>query len=124
MWKLVNGRLEHSTDETRVYFRTSISRSIMKKLEIMARENNTHINYLLESGIKNLVRQSFIQYDKSLRPKDRIQYNTSYDEKLLKDIRSFAKTNNIFINDALECSVKYIDVESIKRADYRYRIEE
>lgn len=123
MWKLVDGRLVDTTDISRVKFRTNISRRIIKKLKITASENNTHINYLLETGLKEVLTLGAITFDKKSRPKDRIQYKTTYDRELLENIREFSLNNNLFINDVIEYSVEYIDVENSKKSGYGHRVE-
>jgi len=123
MWKLVDGKLIHTTDTSRVKFRTNISRSILKSLKILAKENHTHINYLLETGLKEVLTLGAITFDKKARPKDRIQYKTTYDRELLESIREFSIKNNLFVNDVIEYSVRLIDVENSKKIYYKHRVE-
>ena len=49
MWKKVNGRLIEVTDESRVKFRTNISKGILDQLQTLALEHDTRVNYLLET---------------------------------------------------------------------------
>ena len=123
MFKRVNGRLIHLTDPSRVKFRTNISKSILEELTDLAKRHDTHINYLLETGLDTVLCDGIIAYNKALRPKDRIQYKTSYDKDLLRRTREFAKDNGLCANDVIEYSVSYIDVELAKSRDYRSRIE-
>lgn len=123
MWKNINGRLIHSTDETREKFRTSISKELLIELEHLAEEHDTYINYLLETGIQKVLKADFIQYDKSLRPKDRVHYRTTYDKELLKKLKQFAADHKLFINDVIEYSVNYINPEQARKKEYRSRIE-
>jgi small nuclear ribonucleoprotein (snRNP)-like protein len=123
MWKLVNGRLIHTTDESRVKFRTNISESLLESLKEIAQKNNTHVNYLLESGLKTVLVEGAISFNKETRPKDRIQYKTTYDSELLASVKEFAKQHNLFINDVIEYSVKFIDSETVKKNGHRYRVE-
>lgn len=124
MWKLVNGRLEQTIDTSRIEFRTTISKALIDELSETAKRNNTHINYLLESGFINLIsKEDTISYDKKLRPKDRKHYKTTYDKELFEEIKIIADNNNLFINDVIEYSTKYIEVENSKNKNYRYRIE-
>jgi hypothetical protein len=123
MWKKTNGRLLSVTDPTRIKFRTTISKSLLEQLDALAKENDTHINYLIENGLQEVLSQSFITFNKELRPKDRIQYKTTYDKNLLENVRQFAKEHNLFINDVIEYSVKYINLESVKNSTYRNRVE-
>ncbi|GIN70330.1 hypothetical protein J14TS2_08050 [Bacillus sp. J14TS2] len=106
-WKLVNGKLLH-TNSSRTSFRTTISRSLLEHLKQMAKEQNTQVNYLLENAIKKLLKQKEIIIYKELRPKDRIQYKTTYDQELLMKVKALAKENKLFINDVIEYSVRFI----------------
>lgn len=123
MWRLVNGKMIQTTDETRVKFRTNISREILQQLDELADEYNTYSNYLLENGLKHLITQEVITYDKNLRPKDRVQYKTTYDQELLETVKLKAKELNLFINDLIEHSVDYIDYEDLKTKDHKNRVE-
>ncbi|WP_144462377.1 rRNA methyltransferase [Siminovitchia fortis] len=123
MWKLVDGKLVQTTDKTRVKFRTTISKSILEELESLAKEHHTHMNYLLETGLKRVLLSGVISFNKKSRPKDRIHYKTTYDKDLLQAVKEFAKENQLFINDVIEYSVKYIDFENVKNASYKHRIE-
>lgn len=123
MWKLVNGRLIQSKDTTRVEFRTNISKAVLNSLKKMADEHNSHVNYLLESGLKHVLAEDVIVFNKENRPKDRVQYKTTYDQELLEAVKEFAKKNHVFINDVIEYSVQFIEVTDSKNANYRYRVE-
>jgi len=123
MWKLINGRLQHTTDTSRIKFRTNISQSILESLKDKATDNKTHVNYLIESGLKKVLTDDFITFNKDLRPKDRVQYKTTYDKELLNEVKEFAKTHDLFINDVIEYSVQFIDLEHTKNLNYRYRVE-
>ncbi|GAA0314892.1 hypothetical protein GCM10008967_01750 [Bacillus carboniphilus] len=123
MWKLVNGKLVHSKDDTRIKFRTNISKSLLDNLTEIAEQNYTHVNYLLESGLKRVLSQGVITFNKATRPKDRVQYKTTYDKDLLESVKEFAKEHNLFINDVIEYSAQYIDIERCKTTDYKNRVE-
>ncbi len=123
MWKNINGRLVQSTDTSRIKFRTNISKSLLTKLEEIAKDNNTHVNYLLESGLENLLIHDAIEFDKKTRPKDRVQYKTTYNKELLDAVKKFAKDHHVFINDVIEYSVKFINLDNVKESNYRFRIE-
>lgn len=123
MWKLVNGRLIQTTDLTRVKFRTNISKAILEHLNTIAIENETHINYLIESGLQSVLAQGVISFNKESRPKDRIQYKTTYDKELLDTVKEFAKSHDLFINDVIEYSTEFIELENIKDRSYKHRVE-
>lgn len=123
MWKLVDGRLIHTTDESRVKFRTNISKSILDHLQTLAIEHDTYPNYLLETGLRNVLSQGVITFNKKLRPKDRVQYKTTYDKELIAAVKEFANQHDLFFNDVIEYSVNYIDIKSSKHKDHKHRIE-
>jgi len=123
MWKLVDGRLIQTKDESRAKFRTNISKVVLESLRAMATENGTHVNYLLENGLRKVLSEGIITFNKESRPKDRIQYKTTYDEELLESVKKFAKAHELFINDVIEYSVQFIDVETVKDENYRFRVE-
>ncbi len=110
MWKFENGKLIHSTTSLRKSFRTNISKSLLESLRVIANEKNTHINYLLESGMKRVLKQEIISFNKFKRPKDRIQYKSTYDDILLEEVKLFAKKNKLYINDVIEYSAQFIDI--------------
>ena len=68
------------------------------------------VNYLIENGLQTVLALEVITYNKDSRPKDRIQYKTTYDKKLLDLVKEFAKRHHLFINDVIEYSVKYINI--------------
>ncbi len=123
MWVNDNGMLRQTSDETRVKFRTSISKEILDQLKQLADQNGTFVNYLLEDGMKVVLQQNAITFNKDTRPKDRIQYKTTYDKQLLESVRAFASNHKLYINDVIEYGVQFIDAERAKAGQYRYRIE-
>ncbi|MDC3416218.1 rRNA methyltransferase [Aquibacillus salsiterrae] len=123
MWKLVHGKLVQTTDHSRVKFRTNISKAILDQLHDIAQENDTYVNYLLETGLEHVLAADVITFNKQLRPKDRIQYKTTYDKELLEEVKNFAAKNNLFINDVIEFSVDYIDIKKSKDRSYKNRTE-
>lgn len=123
MWKNIDGKLVNITDEKRVKFRTNISKKILTKLRKIAEENNTYPNYLLETGLKETLTLHTITIDKKKRPKDRVQYKTTYDRDLLEKVRTFAVKNNVYVNDVIEYSVRFISIEESKKQSHKHRIE-
>lgn len=123
MWKKVNGRLIPTTDVSRVKFRTNVSKSIIDELSVLADEYDTHVNYLIENGLRAVLSQGVITFNKDSRPIDRVQYKTTYDKVLLDNVKEFAKIHQLYINDVIEYSVKFIDFENVKDRDYRNRVE-
>ena len=111
MWDRQDDKLIHRITSSRKSFRTTISKSLVESLKVIANEKNTRINYLLESGMEKVLKQEIISFNKFKSPKDRIQYKTTYDNKLLVEVKLFAKINKLYINDVIEYSVQFIEVE-------------
>ena len=74
MWKNANGELIQVTDTSRVKFRTNISSAVLVRLKRIADEHDTYMNYLLETGLQNLLADGFISYNKKLV--QRIEFST------------------------------------------------
>lgn len=123
MWKIHNGKLIQTTDESRIRYKTRMSAAIINSLKQLAEKYDTHIGYLLENGYSNLIESGTIIYDKKNRPKDRIEFRTTCDKELLDSLKEFAKDNSLNLNDVIEASVAYINYEDVKHANWRYRVE-
>lgn len=123
MFKKVGDYIVPQTDPSRIKFRTNISKAILDQLYQLALEHYTHVNYLLENGLTNVLKSGIITFDKKARPKDRVQFKTSYDKDLLDAVKKVAKDHQLNINDVIEYSVHFIDLQNIKEKNYRYRIE-
>ncbi|QHE52346.1 rRNA methyltransferase [Pontibacillus sp. HMF3514] len=123
MWKSINGQLIHTTDISRVKFRTNLSKSIIEHLKDISNDNDTYVNYLIETGLEEVLSHGIINFSKESRPKDRVQYKTTYDKELLEEVKQFAKKHNLGANDVIEYSVQFIDIEKSKKRDYQHRIE-
>lgn len=96
----------------------------------MAEENNTHINYIIENGLENFLSsypsEKVIKEIKETRwnaKKDRKQYGSTYDGNIIRNLRLFAKTNNLYLNDIIEYSIDYVDIYKVKLKEYKNRIE-
>ncbi|GIO22677.1 hypothetical protein J11TS1_12580 [Oceanobacillus sp. J11TS1] len=108
-WKRKDGKLIHINSGSRIPFRTNISRRTLDSLKIIAKERKMYLNHLIEIGLKNLLAKSEISFNRQIRPDDRVQFKTTYDEELLTNIKRLAQQNNLFINDVIEHSIHFID---------------
>ena len=123
MWKLVNGRLIQTFDDTRARYKTRISKALLTNLKQLANEYDTHVGYLLENGFERLLKENYIKFDKKQRPKDRVEFRTTCNEETLEKLKIFAKENELNLNDVIEASSTLINVEEVKASNWRYRIE-
>lgn len=106
MYQVIEGKLVKLNESEKIKFRTNISKALLIQLEELAKEQNTHKNYLIEFALKKVLEQNEINYNKKERPKDRIQYKTTYNKKLLEATKTFAKNHGLFINDVIEYCVQ------------------
>ncbi|AWE07503.1 rRNA methyltransferase [Lysinibacillus sp. 2017] len=123
MWKIVNGKLIQTTDDTRIRYKTRISAAMVEQLKVLAAENDTFIGYLLENGYSKLLQNATITYNKKTRPKDRIEFRTTCDKELLQAMKDFAEQHHLNLNDCIEVSISFINAEEVKNASWRYRVE-
>ena len=86
---------------TRISFRTNVSKSLLESLKGLASKNNTHVNHLIENGLKNLFLQTDIKLNKIIKPTDRVQYKTTYDKQILDDLKVAAKHHRVDMNDLI-----------------------
>lgn len=123
MWKLSNGRLIQTTDDSRIRYKTRISAAMVEQLKQLAEEHDTFIGYLLENGYTNLLEKAVITYNKKNRPKDRVEFRTTCDKELLQRMKEFAELHQLNLNDCIEASIAHINIVEVKNANWRYRVE-
>ena len=123
MWKRINNQLVQVTDPSRIRFKTYISRNQLEELEKLAEEYNSHVSYLLESGLKNAAANAEFMFSKNKRLKDKVEFRTTCDKEVLERGRKLAKDHNLNFTDVVQASVDYIDLRDVKNKNWRYRIE-
>ena len=123
MWKKVNGKLIHVTDPARVKIKTYISKGQLDYLYNLADNKDTHVSYLLENGLYNLMQDKSFSFNKNSRLKDKVEFRTTCNKDVLNAGKKFAKQHNLNFTDIIQCSVQYINASEVKNKDWRYRIE-
>lgn len=123
MWKNINGRLIQTTDKSITRFKTYISQAQLNHLGKLAKDYNTHISYLLENGLKNIIKDTDFIFNKKNRLKDKVEFRTTCNKEILQQAKKFAKTNNLNFTDIIQASVSYINLSEVKSKEWRYRIE-
>ncbi|WP_147534705.1 LAGLIDADG family homing endonuclease [Bacillus marasmi] len=108
LWKFENGKLLKTNPTNRISFRTTVSKTILEKLKILAKEKNTQVNHIIENCLKALLSSGNINFNKKFRPNDRIHYKTTYDKELLESVREFAYNHHVNVNDVIEHSFKFL----------------
>ncbi len=123
MWIKGNNRLYCVTDESRVDYKTRISKALLDNLFKLAEEYNTLPNYLIETGLEKVISDGYVMFDKKTKPKDRIYYKSSYDKEILNQVKRLAEQNKLKYSDIIEYSFQYINPNKTKPKNYRNRIE-
>lgn len=123
MWKNINGRLIHTTDQSITRFKTYISQEQLFNLTNLATDYHTHISYLLENGLKNIVSDTEFTFNKKLRLRDKVEFRTTCNKEILFNAKEFAKTHNLNFTDVIQASISYIKLSEVKSKEWRYRIE-
>lgn len=123
MWKVVNGKLIHKTDSSRVRFKTYINRDLLNELTEISENENTHISYLLENGLGNLLKDKNFYFNKKDRLKNKVEFRTTCDKEILEKAKELSKTHKLNFTDIIQSSVKYIKLEEVKKKSWKHRIE-
>lgn len=111
------------TDETRVRFKTYIAKELLDALDSLAQQEETHVGYLIENGLKNLIADPDFVFDKSRRIRGKTEFRTTCDEDILRQARALAKRQNLNFTDVVQASIQYIDISEVKGRNWRHRIE-
>lgn len=123
MWKNIKGRLVPMTDETRIRFKTYIAKELLEMLENIAEKEETHVGYLIENGLKNLVVDQNFVFDKAKRVRGKVEFRTTCDEEILIQAKELAKRQKLNFTDVIQASVEYIKINEVKSRSWRHRIE-
>ena len=123
MWKNIKGKLVPVTDETRVRFKTYIAKELLETLDGLAQQEETHVGYLIENGLKNLIADPGFVFDKSKRLRGKTEFRTTCDEEILRQAKELAKRQKLNFTDVIQESIQYIDTNEVKGRNWRYRIE-
>lgn len=123
MWKNIKGRLVPITDESRIRFKTYIAKELLETLNEMAEKQETHVGYLIENGLKNLVEDADFVFDKSKRIKGKLEFRTTCDKDILNEAKKLAKQQELNFTDMVQASIQYIKIDEVKGHNWRHRIE-
>ena len=123
MWKLEKGKLIQRTDESRIKVQVRLDRDVLKKFEELAKENDSTVSYLIESGLEYILQNQIYRPDVHHNIRNRTEFNLSIDKRLYEKLKEMVKRTKIKRSDIIEDSIQYIQLDSIKKVDWRYRIE-
>ncbi|CAM3737738.1 rRNA methyltransferase [Alkalicoccus chagannorensis] len=122
VWIRTQDGLYHAEDDSRKKFRTNISASVLASMQQQAEAHNTYVNYLLETGLENILSNPPAEIHKR-RPGDRRQYKTTYDTELLTKVKTFAEEHKVNVSDVIELAASHVSPQAARRKGYRHRIE-
>lgn len=122
MWVSHNGKLVHMKDASRHRYKTYIKEDVLANLKELAAAHHTEVGYLLENGVMHLLEEDTLTLPKQPRCAKK-EFRTTMDAALFNTLTARAKQLGVPINRLLQEAVHYIDIGTVKRKDYRYRIE-
>lgn len=97
---------------------------LLKELTDLANKEDTHISYLLENGLSNLLKDPYFSFNKQDRLKEKVQFLTTCDKDILERSKNLAKLHRLNFTDVIQASVSYINIEEVvKKKGWRHRIE-
>ncbi|MFJ5769854.1 LAGLIDADG family homing endonuclease [Psychrobacillus sp. NPDC093180] len=108
-WKINNGKIVLIPNSSRIGYKSRISQSILDKLKIQAANNNTYVNYMIERALKLFLEKTEITFTRNQKPKDRVEFSSTYDKELIEQVKLFAKSKRVPINEIIEYSIQHID---------------
>ncbi len=123
MWENINGRLVPVTDKTRIRFKTYIAIEMLETLDDIAQKEETHVGYLIENGLKNLVADQNFVFDKTKRLRGKVEFRTTCDKEILDQAKEVAKQQKLNFTDVIQASIQYIKINEVKNQNWRHRIE-
>lgn len=91
-------------------YTTTLSTELLDKVKLIAVEQDTSYNFLLEDGIQYVL-DNFTNkgdYKKRQKPSDRVKVNTTYSEVLFKQLKTRAIYLGAKNNDLIEIGMRYI----------------
>ena len=94
-WKVINGKVVIVQKNNRTSLKTYISKSLLDCLRKIAKEKSTYINYLIELTLLTSLEADTYFIDRKKKHFDRVEFRTTFDEKTVKCLRTFAKHNKL-----------------------------
>lgn len=122
MWIEHKGRLIQAKDTSRHRYKTYLKEDVLAELKTLAATHNTEIGYLLENGVYHLLQHDTLALQKHPRCAKK-EFRTTMDAELFAALSERAASLRVPKNRLIEEAVQYIDVNTLKHKDYRYRIE-
>lgn len=102
----------------RQHFNTTLSKSLLDEVKMIASEKDTSYNFILEDGMKWVLDTYYLKGSFTLpdKPADRKRINTTFSANLFNKLRPRGKRlgKNIYANDLIEEGMKYV-IEQYKK---------
>ena len=110
-WKINNGKIILTPNTSRIGYKVRISQSILDKLKIQAANNNTRVNYLIERTLELFLDRTEITFSRSEKPKDRVEFSSTYDKELMEQVKLFAQSKRVPMNEIIENCIQHFNSE-------------
>lgn len=123
MWKKVDGRLVHTTDENRITVQVRIDKDVLEVLSKLAEEHESTPSYLIESGIEYMLDNGIVHPNHTRNIHNRKTFRLGIDKDLYETLMEEVKKRGIKRSDMLEDSIHYIQFDTVKNKNWRFRIE-
>ena len=123
MWKKVDGRLVHTTDKNRITVQVRIDRGVLEKLNNLAEEHQSTPSYLIESGIEYMLENQIIHPNHARNIHNRKIFRLGIDKDLYEALMKTVKNKGMKRSDMIEDSIHYIQFDTVKNKNWRFRIE-
>lgn len=100
-WIIENNEIIH-VNNNRKSIKTYVSNTLINELRDVANANNTKINYLIEPIINQLINTSIKIKSEQMKPKDRVEFRTTFDKELVERMKLYKNANNMKLNEIIE----------------------
>ena len=109
------------SDENRVSLQVRIDKDILKDFSNLAKHYNSTISYLIENGIEHMLKNQIAHPKRPRTIQNRKILRMTIDKELYEELMYTINEKSIKRNDILEDSIHYIQFDSVKDKNWRYR---
>ena len=108
-------------DENRVSIQARIDKDILKDFSDLAKQHSSTISYLIENGIEQMLKNQIVHPQRPRNIRNRKIFRLTIDKGLYEKLMNTITERSIKRNDILEDSIHYIQFDSVKDKNWRYR---
>lgn len=71
---------------------------------------------MIEHALKLFLEKAEITFTRNEKPKDRVEFSSTYDKNLIEQVKLFAKSKRVPINEIIEYSIQHIGRRGLKNS--------